>query len=60
MRKATWAQIQSAEETVTATKEALRDLPANIYQQCLLQLYESWQTCIAANGHYSKGGCDYV
>jgi histone-lysine N-methyltransferase SETMAR len=31
-------RFQSAEEIVTATREAVRDLPANIFQQCFQQL----------------------
>jgi hypothetical protein len=53
-------RFQSAEETVTATREAILDLPANIFQQWFQQLYQCWQTCIAANGDHSEGGCGYV
>jgi histone-lysine N-methyltransferase SETMAR len=53
-------QFQSAEEIITATREAVRDLPANIFHQCFQQLYQRWQTCIAANGDYFEGGCGYV
>jgi histone-lysine N-methyltransferase SETMAR len=53
-------QFQSAEEIVTATKEAIWDLPANIFQQCFEQLYQHWQTCIAASGDCFEGGCGYV
>jgi hypothetical protein len=50
----------SAEEIVTATREATWDLPANISQQCLQQLYQRWQTCIAANDNCFEGECKYV
>jgi hypothetical protein len=53
-------QFQSAEEIIIATREAVRDLPANIFQQCFQQLYQHWQTCIAANGDYFDGECGYV
>jgi transposase len=53
-------QFQFAEEMVTATREAVWDLPANIFQQCFQQLYQHWQTCIVANGNYFEGGCGYV
>jgi hypothetical protein len=43
-------QFQSAEEIVTATKEAVWDLPANIFQQCFQQLYQCWQICTVTNG----------
>jgi hypothetical protein len=43
-------------EVTTATDEALWDLPANILWQCLQQLYQHWQTCIAANNDIFKGG----
>jgi hypothetical protein len=52
--------FQSAEEIVTAAREAVRDLAANIFQQCFQQLYQRWQNCIAANGDYFEGGCGYV
>jgi hypothetical protein len=52
-------QFQSA-EIVTATREAVWDLPANIFEQCFQQLYQHWQTCMAANGDYFEGGCGYV
>jgi hypothetical protein len=50
----------SAEEIVAATREAVWDLPAHIFQQCLQQLYQRWQTCIAANGGCFEGECEYV
>jgi hypothetical protein len=50
----------SAEEIVAATREAVWDLPAHIFQQCLQQLYQRWQTCIAANGDCFEGECEYV
>jgi transposase len=53
-------RFQSTEEIITATREAVRDLPANMFQQCFQQLYQSWQTCIAAKGGYFEGGCGYV
>jgi hypothetical protein len=53
-------RFQSAEEIVTATREAIWDLPANIFQQCFQQLYKHWQTCVVANGDYFEGGCGYV
>jgi hypothetical protein len=52
--------FQSATEIFTATREAVQDLPANIFQQCFQELYQSWQTCIVANGDYFEGGCGYV
>jgi hypothetical protein len=33
-------RFQSAEEIVTATRETVWDLPANIFQQCFQQLYQ--------------------
>jgi hypothetical protein len=33
-------RFQSVEEIITATKEAVRDFPANIFQQCFQQLYQ--------------------
>jgi hypothetical protein len=51
---------QSAEEIITATRKAIQDLPANIFQQCFQQLYQRWQTCIVANNDYFEGGCGYV
>jgi histone-lysine N-methyltransferase SETMAR len=53
-------QFQSAKEIVTATREAIWDLPANIFQQCFQELYQCWQTCIVANSDYFEGGCGYV
>jgi histone-lysine N-methyltransferase SETMAR len=51
-RKLRGRQFQSAEEVVTATREAIWDLPADIFQQCFQQLYQRWQTCILANSDY--------
>jgi histone-lysine N-methyltransferase SETMAR len=51
-------QFQSME--ITATREAVWDHPVNIFQQCFQQLYQCWQTCIAANGDYFEGGCGNV
>jgi hypothetical protein len=31
-----------------------------IFQQCFRRLYQRRQTCIAANGDYSEGGCECV
>jgi hypothetical protein len=53
-------QFLSAEEIVAATREAVWDLPANIFQQCIQQLYQRCQTCIAANGDCFEGECEYV
>jgi hypothetical protein len=53
-------RYQQAEEIVTTTREAIRDLPANIFQQCFQQLYQHWQTCIPANSDYFEGGCGNV
>jgi hypothetical protein len=50
----------SAKEIVAATREAVWDLPANIFQQCFQQLHQRWQTCIAANGDCFEGECEYV
>jgi hypothetical protein len=49
-------------EIVTATRETVRDLPANtrIFQQCFQKVYQRWQTCIAVNGDYFEGGCGYM
>jgi hypothetical protein len=47
-------------EEVAATREAIWDLPANIFQQCFQQVYQRWQTCIAANGDCFEGECEYV
>jgi histone-lysine N-methyltransferase SETMAR len=41
-------RFQSAEKIVTARREAIQDLPADIFQQCFQQLHQRWQTCIAA------------
>jgi hypothetical protein len=49
----------SAEEIVAATREAVWDLPTNTFQQCFQQLYQRWQTCIAANGDCFEGECEY-
>jgi histone-lysine N-methyltransferase SETMAR len=48
----------SAEEIVTAAREAVQDLPANIFQQCFQQLWQCWQTCIAANGDFLREDVD--
>jgi histone-lysine N-methyltransferase SETMAR len=53
-------RFQSADKIITATREAVRDLPADIFQQCFQQLYQCWQNCIAANDDYFEGGCGYV
>jgi hypothetical protein len=45
-------RFQSSEEVVNATRDAVREFPANMFQQCFRQLYKRWQTCIAANGDY--------
>jgi hypothetical protein len=50
----------SAEEIVDATREAVWDLPANIFQQCFQQLYQRWQTCTEANGDCFEGECEYA
>jgi hypothetical protein len=34
--------FQSAKEIITATKEAIWDLPAYIFEQCFQQLYQYW------------------
>jgi hypothetical protein len=47
-------------EIVTATRETVWDIPANIFQQCFQQLYQCWRTCIAVKGDYFEGGCGYV
>jgi hypothetical protein len=51
-------QFQSAEEIVTATREAIQDIPANIFQQCFQRPYQRWQTCIAANGNCLREDVD--
>jgi hypothetical protein len=53
-------RFQLAKEIVTTTREAVWDLPANIFQHCFQQLYQRWQTCMVANGYYFEGGCGYV
>ncbi|KAJ4434269.1 hypothetical protein ANN_22821 [Periplaneta americana] len=50
----------AAEKVMTATREAVRHLPANIFQRCFQQLHQRWQTCIAANGDYIEEGCRSV
>jgi hypothetical protein len=50
----------STKEIVSATREAICDLPANIIQQCFQQLYQRWQICVAANGDCFEGECEYV
>jgi hypothetical protein len=47
-------------EIVTAIREAIQDLLANIFQRYFQQLYQSWQTCIAASSDYFEEGCAYV
>jgi hypothetical protein len=42
-------QFQSAEKIVTASREAMWYILANIFQHCFQQLYQCWQACIAAN-----------
>ncbi|KAJ4427945.1 hypothetical protein ANN_23957 [Periplaneta americana] len=37
----------AAEKVMTATREAVRHLPANIFQRCFQKLHQRWQTCIA-------------
>jgi hypothetical protein len=51
-RKLRGRWFQWTEEIITVTREAVLDLAANIFQQCFQQLYQRWQTCIAANGDY--------
>jgi hypothetical protein len=53
-------RFQSSEEVVNATRDAVREFPANMFQQCFRQLYQRWQTCIAANGDYFEGRCGSV
>jgi histone-lysine N-methyltransferase SETMAR len=53
-------RFQSSEEIVAATREAVWDLSANNFHQCFQQLYQSWQTCIAAKGDCFEGECEYV
>ncbi|KAJ4450365.1 hypothetical protein ANN_01786 [Periplaneta americana] len=48
----------AAEKVMTATREAIRHLPANIFQQCFQQLHQRWQTCIEANGDYIEEDVD--
>ena len=56
-----WRRFHSSEEVMTATSEAVWDLPANIFQRCFLrcfqQQYKSWQMSITINGDYFEGGC---
>jgi hypothetical protein len=33
-------------------QRVVREFIANIFQQCFRELYQRWQTCIAANGNY--------
>jgi hypothetical protein len=47
-------------EIVTVTRETVRVLPPNIFQQCFQQLYQRWQTCIAVNGDYFEGAWGYM
>ena len=47
----------SVEEVMTATREAVRDLPVNMFQRCFQQLYQHWQMCIVTTGDYFEGGC---
>jgi hypothetical protein len=58
--KLRWRRFQSAKEIVTATREAVQDLPANIFQQYFQQLYKRWQICPAASSDYFEEGCGYV
>jgi hypothetical protein len=41
-RKATWSRFHSAEKIVSATREAIRSLPANVFQQCFQQLWRGY------------------
>jgi hypothetical protein len=53
-------QFQLTAETASLTREAVQDLPANIFQQCFQQLYHRWQTGMAENNDYFEEGCGYV
>ena len=46
------SRFHSAEEVMTATRQAVRDLPANMFQRCFQQLYQRWHMCIAASDDY--------
>ena len=45
------------EEVMTTTRETVRDLSVDMFQQCFQWLYQRWQTCIATNGDHFEGGC---
>ncbi|PNF25138.1 hypothetical protein B7P43_G01979 [Cryptotermes secundus] len=47
-------------EVVNVTRDVVREFPPYMFQQCFLQLYQRWQTCIAANGNYFEGRCGSV
>ncbi|KAJ4451915.1 hypothetical protein ANN_03393 [Periplaneta americana] len=54
-------RFHSSEEVMTATREAIRDLPANIFQQCFQQLYQRWQTaqdsvCLLSDSNVGLSG----
>jgi hypothetical protein len=44
-------QFQSAKEVITVTIEAVLDFSAVILEQCLQQLYQHWETCMAIDGN---------
>jgi hypothetical protein len=50
----------SSDAVINARRDTVWEFPANMFQQCFRQLYQSWQTCIAANGDYFEGRCGSV
>ena len=53
-------RFHSTEEIIIATREAVRDLLANMFHRCFQQLYQRWKACIAANVYYFEEGCGSV
>jgi hypothetical protein len=45
-------RFQSVKEMVSATREAILDLPENNSQKCFQHLYQRFQTRVSANGDY--------
>lgn len=49
-------RFESAEEVEAATKDAMRGVSKNGFQECFQQWYGRWQKCVVAEGHYFEGG----
>jgi hypothetical protein len=55
--KPSGSRFRQAEEIVTATREAVGDLPASIFRLCFQHLYQLWESCISDKRYYFEGGC---